>query len=152
MAAIGDPFMVISNLAHPGGNITGATQLNVEVTGKRLELVRQLFPSATAVGVLVNPASPNADPLLQNLEPAAASLGLELKVLHASNETELAAAFTSIDQQQLKALLIGTDPFFSGQAARLADLALRHAVATIFQYPEFTAAGGLISFGGIIRE
>ena len=90
--------------------------------------------------------------MLHNLEPAAESLGLKLKVLHASNDAELVAAFASMDLQQLKALLIGTDPFFSGQAPLLADLALRHRVATIFQYPEFTAAGGLISFGGIIRE
>jgi putative ABC transport system substrate-binding protein len=150
----GDPVQLglVDSLSRPGGNITGATQLNVEVTAKRLELVRQLFPSADGVGILVNPASPNADPLLHNLEPAAESLGLKLKVLHASNDAELVAAFASMDQQQLKALLIGTDPFFSGQAPLLADLALRHRVATIFQYPEFTAAGGLISFGGIIRE
>lgn len=150
----GDPVQLglVDSLSRPGGNITGATQLNVEVTAKRLELVRELFPSAGGVGILVNPASPNADPLLHNLEPAAESLGLKLKVLHASNDAELAAAFTSMDQQQLKALLIGTDPFFSGQAPLLADLALQHRVATIFQYPEFTAAGGLISFGGIIRK
>jgi len=150
----GDPVQLglVDSLNRPGGNITGATQLNVEVTSKRLDLIRQLFPSADTVGVLVNPASPNADPLLHNLEPAARSLGLKLTVLHASNETELTAAFTSIDRQQLKALLIGTDPFFSGRAPLLADLALQHRVATVFQYPEFTAAGGLISFGGIIRE
>jgi len=150
----GDPVQLglVTSLSRPGSNLTGATQMNVEVTVKRLELVRELLPSARSIGVLVNPASPNADPLLHNLDAVAGPLGFKLDVLHASTQSELMSAFEAIGRRKLEALLIGTDPFFSGQGQRLATLALVHRVPTIFQYPEFTAAGGLISFGGVIRE
>src|SRR5262249_7145396 len=144
---------LVASLSRPGGNVTGSTQLSVEVGPKRLELARELFPGATTFALLVNPANPLAATVSKDLEAVADTLGVRLHVLHASTEADVEAAFATAVQLRAAALVISTpDPWFSSHAAQLGALALRHSVPAIYQTREFAAAGGLMSYGGSIRE
>jgi putative ABC transport system substrate-binding protein len=151
----GDPVRLglVASLSRPGGNVTGATQLNVEVAPKRLELAHELVPTATNMALLVNPTNPLAGAVSKDLQAVARALGLQLHVLHASTERDFDAVFTTLVQLRAAALVIGSaDPFFVARAGQLAALALRHAVPTIYQFREFAAAGGLVSYGGRITD
>ena len=148
----GDPLGLAASMSRPGGNVTGASGLNVEVAPKRLELVREVLPNAANVALLVNPTSPLAEPLLRDLQTAAAPLRLKLHVLHASSEQDFAPAFASLAQLRVDALVIGPDAFFTSRSEQLAALAVHHRVPAVYQYPEFTAGGGLMSYGGTIAE
>jgi putative ABC transport system substrate-binding protein len=151
----GDPVQLgfVASLSRPGGNLTGVTQLNVEVGPKRLELAHELVPAATIIGLLVNPANPTlAEPITRNLQEASRTLGLKLHVLHASTEREIEKAFATLLQLRAGALVIGSDPFLNIQSEQLAALALRQALPAIFQYRQFAAAGGLASYGGSIAD
>jgi putative tryptophan/tyrosine transport system substrate-binding protein len=151
----GDPVAIglVASLARPGGNLTGVTNLTAQVGPKRLELLHALVPTAITVAVLVNPSSPElAEPQSQELQVAARSLGLQLHVLNASTEREIDMAFATVVQLRPGGLVIVPDPFFTNSSERLAALALRHAIPTIFQNPEFTAAGGLMSYGSNLRD
>jgi putative tryptophan/tyrosine transport system substrate-binding protein len=139
---------LVASLSRPGGNVTGATQLNVEIGPKRLELVRELIPRAKVVGLLVNPTNPAARILSRDLEAAARTLGLELHVLNASTERDIDDAFATLVQRRASALVFVADPFLVDRSEQLGALTLRHALPTIFQYPEFLDAGGLISYSG----
>jgi putative tryptophan/tyrosine transport system substrate-binding protein len=139
---------LVANLARPGGNITGATSLGLEVGPKRLELLHELIPTATTLAVLVNPASPAiSEVTTRELQAAARALGLHIHVLHASSEHDFDAVFATVTRLRAGGLVIGPDPFFTSQREQLAALALRHAVPTIYQTREFAAAGGLLSYG-----
>jgi putative tryptophan/tyrosine transport system substrate-binding protein len=150
----GDPVRLglVSGLSKPGGNLTGATLLNVEVAPKRLELMHEVLPTATSVALLVNPPDPLTEPVSRETSAAAATLGLKLQVLRASSEQDLAAVFASLNQLRAGALVIASDAFFSSRGEELGRLALRHRVPAIYQYPQFTAAGGLMSYGGNVAE
>jgi putative ABC transport system substrate-binding protein len=143
---------LVASLNRPGGNLTGATTLAVELGQKRMELLHELVPKASLIGVLVNPTGPNLDAVLRDLRAAARTVGLPIHVLQASTERELDAAFAALVQLRAGALVIGTDTFFNSQSKRLAELALRHRVPAIYQYREFVAAGGLMSYAGSITD
>jgi putative ABC transport system substrate-binding protein len=150
-----DPVQLglVPNLNHPGGNITGVTQTNQEVTPKRLQLLHELVPSASIVALLVNPASRyQAETQSQGVLAAASTLGLELHVLNASTDGDLDSVFTNLTQLRAGGLVIASDPFFIGRSEQLAALTLRHAVPAIFETREFAAAGGLMSYGADIGE
>jgi putative ABC transport system substrate-binding protein len=149
-----DPVQLglVPSLNRPGGNVTGVSQLNVEVGPKRLELAHELMPAATAMALLINPTNPSAETILKKLQGAALSLGLQLHVLHASTEAEIEAAFAGFTLLKAGLLTIGTDTFFNGRTELLAMFAIRYAVPTIYQYDEFTAAGGLMSYGGSVKD
>jgi putative tryptophan/tyrosine transport system substrate-binding protein len=139
---------LVASLIRPGGNMTGVTNLGVEVGPKRLELLRELFPTATAIAVLVNPANPAlAEPFVQALQPVAVTFGVQLHVLNASTDRDLDTAFATVGQLRASALLIMPDVFFTTRAEQLAALSLRYAVPAIYEYRPFTAAGGLVSYG-----
>jgi putative ABC transport system substrate-binding protein len=142
---------LVSSLNRPGGNVTGVTQLDVELEPKRLELAHEMMPAATLVALLVNSAYPSADTIVKEVQ-AALARGLQLHILRASTEAEIEAAFAGFSQLKAGVLIIGTDPFFNGQSERLAMLALRYAVPTIYQTREFTRAGGLVSYGGSVKD
>jgi len=150
----GDPVELgfVASLARPGRNITGVTQLNVEVAPKRLELMHELVPTATIMAVLLNPTYPSAETQSKGMQAAARTLGLQLHILRASNERAIDDAFATLAQLRAGAFVISSDPFFNSRAEQFAALALRHAVPTIFQYREFAAAGGLMSYGGSIID
>jgi putative tryptophan/tyrosine transport system substrate-binding protein len=140
---------LVASLSRPGGNLTGITSLTAEVGPKRVEMLHELLPTASSIAILVNPAAgPMRETISSNLQGAARKLGLEVHVLHASAVQELDAVFASLAQLPIGGLVIGSDPFFNSQSKQLAALALRHAVPTVYQYREFAASGGLMSYGG----
>jgi putative ABC transport system substrate-binding protein len=145
-----DPVKIglVASMSRPGGNLTGVTNLNVDVAQKRLELLHELLPTATTIGVLINPTGALSEPFLQLLEPAAGALGLKLHILNASADRDFDKAFATLTQLRASALLISTDTFFNTRTEQLAALSLRHAVPAIYQYRPFVAAGGLMSYGG----
>jgi putative ABC transport system substrate-binding protein len=143
---------LVSSLNHPGSNLTGVTTLNTAVAPKRLELLHELLPTATKIAVLVNPTGPSAELLLGELKPAAASLGVQIHVLQASTRQDVASAFAKSVELRAGALLIGNDALFTSQIEELAALSIRHAIPSIYQYPAFAAAGGLMSYGASLTE
>jgi putative tryptophan/tyrosine transport system substrate-binding protein len=149
-----DPVQLglVESLARPGGNLTGVTTLSGELSSKRLEVLHELVPKATLVGVLVNPTNVNAEAVLKDLQAAARAIGPQIHLLRASTEREIEAAFTTLLELRAGGLMVGTDPFFNSRSEQLARLAFRHAVPTVFQFREFAVAGGLMSYGGSITE
>ncbi len=144
---------LVANLHRPGGNVTGVTNLNVEVAPKRLEMLRELMPTATTVAVLVNPTSPVlTEQFLRELQTAVPALGIQLHVLHASTERDLDAVFAALDQLRADALIITADQFFLAHLEQLGALALRHALPATALYRPFVAAGGLMSYGASETE
>jgi putative tryptophan/tyrosine transport system substrate-binding protein len=150
-----DPISLglVASLSKPGGNITGVTQLAVAIGSKRLELLHEIVPKATIIALLVNPTNPPlAETLSRDAQAAARTLGLQIHVLQASTEREIDEAFATMVQLQAGGLVIGPDSFFISRSQQLAALALRHAVPAIYQYREFTAAGGLVSYGASLTD
>jgi putative ABC transport system substrate-binding protein len=139
---------LVTSLSRPGGNLTGAARLNVELGPKRLEMLHELVPTARTIALLINPANPNAESLSRDMAAAARSLEIALPVLHARRDEDLNLAFGELGDLHAGGLVIAPDPFFIGRAARLAKLALDHHIPAIFQYKEFAAAGGLASYAG----
>src|SRR6516164_3465647 len=143
-----DPIKVgfVASLNRPGGNMTGVTNLNVEIAPKRLELMHALLPTANDFAVLVDPTGPApAEPFVRELQAAARSLGLRLHVLNASSERDFDSVFVRLGQLKAAALIISPSTSFVGRTEQLAALAIRYRVPTISQYRPFAAAGGLIS-------
>jgi putative ABC transport system substrate-binding protein len=138
---------LVASLSRPGGNVTGVTNLNVELGAKRLELLRELIPTATVVALLVNPTNPNAETLSRDVQAAALTLGQQIHVLRASTGRELETAFATLGDLRANGLVIGADGFFVSRSEQLATLAVRHKLPTIFQFRQFAAAGGLMSLG-----
>ena len=127
--------------------------LNAEVGPKGLELLHQIVPAAGIVALLINPTNPViSEPLSRDAQVAARTLGIRLHVLRASNDEEIEAAFVALHGLQVGGLVIGSDQFFNGRSAQLAALALRHSLPVIYQYREFTGAGGLISYGASLAD
>ncbi len=140
---------LVASLSRPGGNITGATQLNMEVAPKRLEIFHELIPAATEFAHLVNPADPIVAEIgIRNSEAAAGALGLKLHVLNAASEADFENVFAAVAQRRLSGLVIGVDILFTGWSRQLGALAARYAVPAIYQGREFAAAGGLMGYGG----
>jgi putative ABC transport system substrate-binding protein len=146
----GDPMQsgFIASFNHPGGNLTGVSSMAAALGPKRLELVHECLPKATVVALLVNQSSPTiAQSNTEEAQAAARTLGLTLHVLHASTERDFDAVFSDLRRMQASALVVGSDTFFNSQNQRLAALSLGHAMPTIYQFREFAAAGGLMSYG-----
>jgi putative ABC transport system substrate-binding protein len=144
---------LVSSMSRPGGNVTGVSSLNVEINPKRLELLHELVPNVKAVALLVNPANPIlTEPVLLQMQAAARTLGLELHILQASADPDIDPVFARLAQVGADGLVIPSEPFFVSRSARLATLALRHRVPTVFYTREFAAAGGLASYGGDVTE
>ena len=139
---------LVSHLNKPGGNVTGVTTLNLEIGQKRLELLHDVIPSASIIGLLINPTNPRlAETNIKIIQSAGRTFGLEIHVLHASTEDEFDAAFEELKQIKAGGLLIAADPFFSSHVKQLATLSIRHAIPTVYQFREFAIAGGLLSYG-----
>jgi putative ABC transport system substrate-binding protein len=144
---------LVASLAGPRGNLTGVTTLAVELGPKRLALLHEVVPEAKRLGLLVNPTSPLvAEPLVRDLEAAARSLELELEVARASTEAEIEAALTMLAQARVGAVLIGPDAFFASHTEQIAAATVRHRIPAIYQSREFAAAGGLMSYGGDLKD
>jgi putative tryptophan/tyrosine transport system substrate-binding protein len=151
----GDPIQLglVASLNRPGGNVTGVTQTNVEIAPKRLQLLHELVPTARVMALLVNPANPAlAETATKEVQAAARTLGLELHVLNASTERDFDEVFAKLIQLRAGGLVIGPDPFFTSQREQLAALAVRYAVPAVSETREFTAAGGLLSYGADVTD
>jgi putative ABC transport system substrate-binding protein len=137
----------VKSLSQPGANLTGVTNLNVEVGPKRLELMRELLPELKDMALLANPSNRQTAPLTRDLEAAAGTFGLRLHVVAASSDRDLDPAFANLKQLRIGALVIANDGLFIDRPRQLGALAERYAIPAIFQSPEFTTAGGLVSYG-----
>ena len=143
----------IASLNRPGGNLTGLTTLGVELMPKRLELLREIKPTSNIIALLVNPTNPAiAEAGAAELQAKVGELGVQLHVLHASTEREIELIFMKLAELRADGLVIATDAFFNARNEQLATLALRYSVPAIYQFREFTAAGGLMSYGGSVPD
>jgi putative tryptophan/tyrosine transport system substrate-binding protein len=144
---------LVVSLSRPGGNVTGVTQLGVEVAPKRLELLHELLPTVRVMALLVDPTdSSTAKTTFSEVAAAAHSFGLQLHVLHASSEGDFEVVFAKLSQLGAGGLVVAGGPFFVSHREQLAAMALRYAVPIAFQHREFTAAGGLLSYGSDITD
>jgi putative ABC transport system substrate-binding protein len=145
----GDPVKdgLVASLNRPGGNITGVTLFFGELVGKRLELLRELVPGALVIAALLNPNNPNAETRSRDVQAAARAIGQQIHVFNANSENEIESSFTIFVQEGAKALLVGDDPFFESQRARLIALAARHALPAVYDSRQYVTAGGLVSYG-----
>jgi putative ABC transport system substrate-binding protein len=138
---------LIASLNRPEGNVTGISMIGSTLEAKRLELLHEMLPQVTTIGVLINPKYPAAKAQRQEVEEATGRLGVKTMVLDAGTEAEIEAAFATLVQQQAGALLVANDPFFGSVRATLAALAISHKLPAISFRREFAEAGGLLSYG-----
>jgi putative tryptophan/tyrosine transport system substrate-binding protein len=151
----GDPIRLglVANLRRPGGNVTGVTNLNAEISPKRVELLHELVPTASVIALLVDPTDPGlAEPVSRASQAAAHALGLHLHVLNASTERDFDAVFSNLTHLRAGGLIIGPGSLFAARSEQLAALAVRHAVPAVFENREFVAAGGLVGYTGSIVD
>ena len=138
---------MVASFNRPGGNVTGISSMTTELTAKRLELLRELLPTAAHVAVLVNPNVPRTAASVTADAQAASTIGRQVEVFTASTNSEITTAFDSMVQKRADALLIGTNLFFVTRRVQLATLAARHALPAIYFQREFVEVGGLMSYG-----
>ena len=145
----GDPVALglVASLSRPSGNITGIYFFTQGLEAKRLGVLHEMVPTATTIAVLVNPNYSPAESQLRDVQEAAARLGVQLVVVLANAESDFDAAFSTLVRQRAGALLVCSSPFFNGRREQLVVLAARHAIPAIFEWREFAAAGGLMSYG-----
>jgi putative ABC transport system substrate-binding protein len=149
-----DPVEIglVTSLSRPGGNLTGVTNLGLELGPKRLEIMHELVPAAKVFALLLNPDHPNAAPQLREMQAAGRALGLELRVVHAPTVNDFDAAFAALARLGADGLVIGFGQPFTGRLEQLGELAARHRVPAISESPEFVTAGGLASYGGSRKD
>jgi putative tryptophan/tyrosine transport system substrate-binding protein len=145
----GDPVQLgyVASLNRPGGNVTGVSWFGAQVAGKGLGLLQELVPNAAVVALLINPKLPESARTLSDAQEAARALGRQLLVLDASTASEINAAFATMRERRVGALLIGADPFFSSRLQQIVALAVRDALPAMYVNREFVEEGGLISYG-----
>ena len=146
-----DPIQIglVASFNRPEGNITGVYTFTAETPTKTLELLHELVPAAADIGLLVNPTSPNLSEsvVVKEVEAAARPLGKQIHVLEASTDAEIDAAFSTLVQLRAGALVIASDQFYNDRRERIAALALRHALPSVYARREYALAGGLMSYG-----
>ena len=142
----GDPVEsgLVASLARPGGNLTGINMITAELMPKRLELLSELVPRAGVIALLANPG---AESMIREVQEAARAKGVQLHILKAGTESEIDTAFATLVELRAGGVVVGSDPFFNSWREQLVALASRHAVPAIYEWREFAAAGGLISYG-----
>jgi putative tryptophan/tyrosine transport system substrate-binding protein len=143
---------LVESFNRPGGNVTGIAMLTIELDAKRMELLREMMPTASVIGALMDSSRPEAADQLKSVQAAAQAVGRQLAVATASNEGEFDAAFASLVKQGAGALLVAASPLFTSRRDHLVALAARHLMPTMFQFREFAAAGGLVSYGASVVE
>ena len=144
---------LVASLNRPGGNLTGISMLTSELNAKRLEMLHEMVPRAATIAVLLrNPTSAPAQSVENEIRSAAAAAGVQPQFIRADTEREIEAAFTIVIEQRIGALIVGNDPFFNSRREQLVALATRHSLPAIFEWREFTALGGLMSYGTDISD
>ena len=150
----GDPitFGLVASMNRPGGHVTGINMITVELAPKRLALLHELVPAPTVIAMLANPTSPYFEPETKDVIGSARALGRQVQVLNAATPQEIDAAFVILAQQRVGGLIVSGDPFFDSQRDKLVTLSARHAIPAIYQWREFVAIGGLMSYGTSITD
>jgi putative ABC transport system substrate-binding protein len=150
----GDPVKggLVASLNRPDGNVTGVSFFTTTLEPKRLELLQEVSPNVAVIGMLLNPKSLDYENQVRDVQTAARSIGQQIVILNASSEHDIENAFATIVQQRVGAVLIGSDPFFTDQRNQLVALAAFHGVPAIYQWREFTEAGGLMSYGTSLTD
>jgi putative tryptophan/tyrosine transport system substrate-binding protein len=150
----GDPVQegLVARLNRPEGNLTGATVFFGDVIAKRLQMLRELVPAGTVIGVLLNPSNPNVEFRLRELQEAAHSLGQQIQILNASSERDFDGVFATLLQWGAGALLVGDDPMFGAAQEQLMTLAARHAVPASYPNRGYVALGGLMAYGAVFTD
>jgi putative ABC transport system substrate-binding protein len=144
---------LVASLARPGSNLTGINFFVTELTAKRLELVRELVPTATRIAVLVNPSNAaNTNVTVRDIESAARAMGLQIEVLEANTSREIDAAFGTFARERPDALFVASSPFFLGRRLQIAHLATRYAIPAVYPYRDYADVGGLISYGTSLTD
>jgi putative tryptophan/tyrosine transport system substrate-binding protein len=144
---------LVASLARPGGNATGVNFFNIELTAKRLELLRELVPGVARLAVLVNPANAtNTETTLRDVHSAARAMGLQIQVLNAATSREIDAAFATFGRERPDALFVGQDGFFTSRRLQLANMAARHAVPMTSASRDIAEVGGLMSYGSNVTD
>jgi putative tryptophan/tyrosine transport system substrate-binding protein len=143
---------LVASLNRPGGNITGVANFDDVLGAKRLELLRELVPKAEMIGLLINPNNPNAETIARRLQEAARTLGQQIRILNASTEGEVDAAFATLGELRIRAILVASDPFFVSRRDQFVALAARQALPAIYQFREFPVGGGLMSYGASLAD
>ncbi len=152
--AVSDPvkYGLVASFNRPGGNVTGSAGLTTELDAKRLEVLREVVPNANIIGALFNPNRPGVDAQIRDLVAAARTAGIQLAVMRAGTHAELETAFAEFERQPVQALVVTADPFFNSVRDKLVELLARSRVPAIYQWREFTAVGGLVSYGPSILD
>jgi putative ABC transport system substrate-binding protein len=145
-------FGFVASFNRPGGNITGIWMVTTVLAEKRLQMMHELLPKAESIALLVNPTSPVAEPQTRDAQGAARALSLKLSVVSAVTENDFDQVFATLVQQRADALFVSADPFFSSRREHLVALAARHAIPTLYEFREFVEAGGLMSYGTVLRD
>jgi len=150
----GDPVELglVASLNRPGGNATGVNYFVAELGPKQLELLHELLPTAVRIGLMVNPTNVNVEGSTKDVTAAAATMGLQIDIVQASDSREIEAAFATLVRNRADALVIGADPFLTSRRLQLATLATRHAIPAVTGNREFVEAGGLMSYGTSLTE
>ena len=145
-------FGFVASFNKPGANITGIWMVTTVLAEKRLQLLHDFVPKAELIALLVNPTSPVAEPQTRDAQAAARALGVRLTVLSAVTENDFDQVFASLVRQRTDALFVSADPFFSSRREHLVALAAQHAIPTLYEFREFVEAGGLMSYGTVLRD
>jgi putative tryptophan/tyrosine transport system substrate-binding protein len=150
----GDPVKsgLVASLNRPDGNVTGVSFFTTTLEPKRLELLQEVSPNVAVIAMLLNPKSLDYENQVRDVQTAARSIGQQIVILNASSEHDIENAFATIVQQRVGAILIGSDPFFTDQRNQLVALAALHGIPAIYQWREFTEAGGLMSYGTSLTD
>ena len=143
---------LVSNLARPGGNITGVSGFSPDLTSKHLELIREIVPRVERIGVLINRANPATAPVLRATEAAAQQMRLRLNVVDVRHSAEVPAAFDTLSRARSEALMVLADPMLFTETLRISELAARHRLPAVYETRRFPEVGGLMSYGPLIRE
>jgi putative tryptophan/tyrosine transport system substrate-binding protein len=153
-AAVSDPVKsgLVASLNRPGGNVTGNAGLTIELDAKRLELLGELMPATHVVGALVNPHRPGVEAQEQDLHTAAKTARRELVIFRTGDPAAIDSAFATMAERKIASLLVGADPFFNNHRPQIVRLAARQAIVAVYQWREFVADGGLISYGASLPE
>ena len=151
-AIAGDPVQLglVASFNRPGGNVTGVSSMMAELMPKRLELLSELVPQARVIALLVNPNNAISDAIVRDVGKAARAMAREVQILKAGNESEIDAAFATLSQSHVDALLVDSDPYYYSRREQLVTLTALHSVPAIYYWREFPASGGLISYGASV--
>jgi putative tryptophan/tyrosine transport system substrate-binding protein len=150
----GDPVALglVASLNRPGGNVTGFTNITQGLVAKRLGLLHELVPNTTTIAVLIPSGGPNYNGNVRDLQDGARTLGLQLAFINVNNDDEMDAAFPSLLQQKAGAVLLTDATLFNSRREKLAGLAARYRVPAMYTFPEFAAAGGLMSYATSLTD